>query len=204
MNSSTGLHLLIRRIAHGDKIAQAELYELTCKPFTQYVTGHFGPNFSEEDITEIVHQSILTLILHAKSYRGSNGNSSAWGWAYRIARNQALKWLKSTRREIRFPEAGDENVDAGDTQTQRTILHFNPNLDTGTVEEQVLEKMFREKAIEIIRQLNRRERVILYLHYEKGWTFRQIAEHMKVKPARITQIVQNIQRKCQAAMVESF
>lgn len=198
MNNQTGLHVLLRRIAQGDKTAQSELSNLVWVPLTNKITADFGSSFSEDDITEVVRQSILHIFLHAASYRGDHGDPSAWGWAHKIARNQALKWLKTMRREIHFPDASDD-TDIDEARVNKMILQFNPSLDPGAPEEQVVEKLFRENVREILQQLSGRERLILRLYSEEKWTFKQIAEHLSVSPARITQIMQDIRRKCQSA-----
>lgn len=197
--NNTGLDFLIRKIAHGDLSAQAELYTITSAPFTQHVTRWFGSSLSEEDIEEIVSQSILLMFLNAAGYRGGNGDSSAWGWAYTIARNQALKWLDTRKRELSFSEVSEDDLDteAGITGQMINRLHLNPLQDG--VEDQVIERMLREKVMEIIQQLDSREKLILVLHFEKEWTFKQIAAHLRLTPARITQITQGILRKCEAA-----
>ncbi|MEW5938925.1 MAG: sigma-70 family RNA polymerase sigma factor [Chloroflexota bacterium] len=192
------MHLLIYRIARGDKFAQAELDSLVRSPLAQFVARRFN-SISEEDVIEIVGQTILLMYLHAANYRGKNGDSSAWEWAYQIARNQAIKWLRITRREIHLPDAGDDYLETDESQLHSIIVRFDPNLLPDTVEDQVMERQLRGKAEEIIRQLSQRERLILWLHFEKDWTFKQIAARLNVKPARITQIMQGIQRKCQSA-----
>lgn len=198
MNNQTGLHVLIRRIAQGDTNAQSELGNFVRVPLTNYITADFGSSFSEDDIMEIVQQIIVHLLLHAASYRGEHGDLSAWKWVYKIARSQALKWLKTTKREIHFPDTSYD-TDIADARVHKMITQFNPSLDPGSVEEQLVEKLFRENVQEIIRQLSERERLILHLYSEKKWTFKQIAEHLNVSPARITQIMQDIRRKCQSA-----
>ncbi len=200
MNNPTGLHVLLRRIAQGDTTARSELNDLVWLPLIQYITAHFGSSFSADDIAEIVSQSILIMLLHAASYRGDYGDSSAWRWAQKIVRNQALKWLKTMKREIHFPDSGGD-TDVDEARIQKKILQFNPNLDTGTPEEQVADKLFRENVKKILQHLSGRERLILHLYSEKEWTFKQIAEYLSVSPARITQIMQDIRRKCQSAAI---
>lgn len=198
MNNQTGLHVLIRRIAQGDTNAQSELGKLVRTPLTNKITTDFGSSFSEDDITDVVLQSILHIFLNATNYRGDYGESSAWRWVYKIARNQALKWLKTTRHEIHFPDASDD-TDIADARVHKMITQFNPSLTPDSLEEQLMEKLFQENAQKIIQQLSERERLILYLYSEKKWTFKQIAKHLNVSPARITQIMQDIRRKCQSA-----
>ncbi|MCI0553560.1 MAG: sigma-70 family RNA polymerase sigma factor [Anaerolineae bacterium] len=198
MNDKTGLHVLIRRIAQGDKAAQAEFFDLTCSLLTQFVRKHFGSVLAVDDIDEIVDQSILQMFLQAPNYRGDHGDPSAWDWVYQITRNQALKWLKTMKREVRFPDASDD-ADVNEARLHKMILRYNPNLDSEKLEVQVVEKLLREKVMEIIEQLNPREKLILHLYIEEEWKLKQIATYLNITPARVTQIMQGIQRKCQRA-----
>lgn len=204
--NKTGLNLLIRNIVHGDKSAQVELYTLTYTPLVRYLAHKFGSSLSAEDIDEIARQSLLLMFIHAADYRGGNGNSSAWGWAYTIARNQALKWLEIGKREMPFSDASDDDddpdLDANITGRMIANLRSNPRQDG--VEDQVIEKMLREKIMEMVQQLGKRERLILFLHYQQEWTLRKIAAHLKLTPARITQIHQCILRDIQNAIGPSF
>lgn len=199
MNNETGLHILIRRIALGDKSAQAEFYDLTLSLLTQFVRKHFGAVLPDDDIDEIVDQSILQVFLHAASFRGDHGDSSAWGWVYQITRNQALKWLKTMKREVIFPNTSNDDADIDETRLHKMIVRHNPILDPESMEVQFAENLLRENLRELIEQLNPREKLVLRLYVEEKWTFRQIAAHLNVTPARVTQIMKDIQRKCQSA-----
>lgn len=202
MTKTTGLHDLILRIARGDRSACVEFDERVRGWLVQKLTGEFGSDLDEGDIIEIVSQAILNMFLHAREYLGTNGDASAWTWAYQIARNQALKWIKNKAHEERFPETSD-GLDVDEEKLYRMVQRYNPVQVPAEVEDQVIERLFRQKAEEILRKLSDRERLILYLHFEMEWTFRQIAEYLKVKPPRVTQIMQNIRRICLEEMARS-
>lgn len=194
--NNAGLNSTIRKIADGDPSAQAELHDLVYSPLVQYIARGFHSSFSAEDIEEIACQSILLIFVNASKYRGKEGDSSAWKWAYTIARNQALKWLKIGKREIPFSDTGGyEDPSTTAYLTSQAINDLNPNYLESGVEDQVIERILREKMMELFQLLDEREKKILSLHYAEGWTLKRIASHFKVTPARITQILKGILQK---------
>lgn len=195
--NNAGLNFTICKIADGDSSAQAELHDLVYTPLVQYIARGFRSSFSAEDIEEIALQSILLIFVNASKYRGKAGESSAWKWAYTIARNQALKWLKAGKREISFSDAGgnDNDPDIGVNIASRAINNPHLNRLEDGVEDQVIERMFLERARELFQGLDDRERKILALRFDEGWTLKKIAAHLNLTPARITQILQGILQK---------
>ena len=194
MTNTTSLHNLIYRIAQGDKRACTEFDELTRTKLTQYITGRLGSALMAGDVEEIVSQAILIMFLEAVKYRGKHGDASAWGWAYQIAWNQALKWIKVRKREVFFSQAIDSDVE--EEQLYKTALRYNPNNEPVSIEEEVIDLEFRAKAMEILQKLSPREQLILRLFFEKELTLKEIAKFIKVTPARVTQIMQDIRRTC--------
>lgn len=194
MAESTGLNAIIHMSAPGDKRAQAEFIRLIHDPLTQYLTRKFGSEFSDDDIQEAMQQAILDMILHAKDYRGSNGDASAWEWVYTIARNRAYKWIRTRKREIPWSEESDDDSEIGADRLHREIICYNPNLDTNTVEETIEEKLFLQKAKEIKQQLTPREKLVVEL-IEAGYNQKEIAATIRVRPPRVTQIMQSIRLK---------
>ena len=199
MTSKTGLHDLIFKIARGDKPAYQEFGGMIRMPLTQHLTLRFGSTFDQDDIAEIVSQSILVVFLHSKEYRGANGDKSAWAWIYQIARSQAHKWLKTQKREIPILDGNDGELPSDDDELSRMMIRYNPELDPSTVEDQVEEKLLMEKLIEVLQQLSPREKTILHLYYVKGHSFSDIAREIGVKPPRITQIMQSILQNAKGA-----
>ncbi|RPH74647.1 sigma-70 family RNA polymerase sigma factor [bacterium] len=196
MTSKTGLHYLILKIASGDKSAYEELAMTSRMPLTEYVAGRFGSRFSDEDIEEIVDQSILNIFLHTEEYHGDHGEKSAWGWAYQISCNQALKWIRTTKREIHLSAGDDCGTDLEEDQLSRMMIRCNPGLEAEGIEDQLEEKLLIEKLVEIIQGLSPQERLILRLHFVMDWHWNEIAATIGVKPPRITQIMKRIMHKC--------
>lgn len=203
MTNPTSLHDLIYKIARGDKRACIEFDNQTRTPLTQYIAGHFGSKLMHGDVEEIVSQSILIMLLEAVKYRGGNGDASAWGWAYKIAWNQALKWIKIEKREVPFSQVIDSAVDAEEEQLYKTAHRYNPDNKSVSVEDDLIVREFRAKAMEIVLKLSPREQQILHLYFEQGLTFKEIAKLIKVTPARVTQIMQDIRRTCLTEMAKT-
>ena len=200
MKDESGIHLLILRIGSGDIEAYAELDRHIHPLLSRYIARHFRSQFQKEDIEYIVDQAILTICLHAGEYRGRHGDPSALKWIYRIAGNQALKWLKTLQRTIHFPDSDPSNGSGGEEELMTLVAiqrHLDPN--SMSVEEMVFERIFRDQVLFFISTLSRRERLILFLRFEMQWTFNQIAEFIHVKPARVHQILQSIFMKCRYA-----
>lgn len=205
MTNPTGLHELIFKIARGDKSAYAEFDDQTRTPLIQYITVHFGSSLSDDDVVEIVSQAILNMFLHAQGYRGRNGDPSAWAWTYQIARNQALKWIKTRAHEVHIqkPSGPDLDLDVGEEQLYRMASRYDPDSEPLSVEQEAEYRIFREKAFEILHKLSPREQLILHLYFEKEMTLKEIAEFVHVTPARVTQIMQNIRRTCLREMAKT-
>lgn len=205
MTNPTGLHELIFKIARGDKRACAEFDDQTRTPLIQYITAHFGSSVYEDDVVEIVSQAILNMFLNAQGYRGRNGDPSAWAWTYQIARNQALKWIKTRGHEVhtRKPSGSDLDVDVDEEQLYRMANRYDPDHEPLSVEQEAEYRIFRAKAFEILQKLSPREQLILHLYFEKEMTLKEIADYIRVTPARVTQIMQNIRRTCRSEMAET-
>ncbi len=199
-DAEPGLHALILKAAGGEALAQAELYELTRQPLHRYIVSHFSSQIIEEDVQEIIHYSILQIFLHAKSYRGRNDDSSAWQWAYTIARNQALKWLRVTRRTVYLPDPQGKDSDEGQDEILHSlILRFNPASMEESVEDQALERIVLENLLSCLQHFNQRERLVISWRYQYQLTLEEIAERLHVRRPRVHQIITRIHQKWRKA-----
>lgn len=199
MNNKTGLHDLIFDIARGSRRARDELDPVVRSKLNEYLRGQFGSSFSLEDIEEIASQAILTMLVHAGKYRGEQTEKSAWEWAYTIARNQALKWQKTVIKEVSFPRDGDDTSNLDGYQIYQILLRNH--LDVRIVESQVDERLLVERLIEIVENLDPREKQIVYDHFVKGLSLKRIAANLNISAPRVTQIVKTILQKCHRQLV---
>ena len=200
MNITSGLHVLVLQTASGDAQAQADLAELVHPALTRYVSRRFGSEFDEEDVQEIVSQSILTIYIHARSYRGRFQDPSAWRWAYKIARSQAQKWIKAQNKLVRFPEMdGSQGTDDEFVVNAFLVKHKIELVEDG-VEDQALERILSEQVADFIRHLNLRDQHILYWYYVQQITLDEIAQKIQVTRPRVHQLLQSIHIKCRGAI----
>jgi RNA polymerase sigma factor (sigma-70 family) len=197
VNRPTGLHVLIRRSAAGETQAQAELYELLRQPLHRHILNQFQPTLDEEDAWEITDQTVLQIYLSADHYHGAHDESSAWKWAYQIARNQALKRLKVLNRSVpvwqtRNQELLDEDEDA---LFDAIFPRYSPFSIEEALEEQVFNHLIWEAARACLLELNERERRILVMRYVEERTLDEIGAYYHVNRSRVYQILMAIHLK---------
>lgn len=202
MNAGSGLHILILQSAQGDSGAKAELAEMIRLPLTRYLFEHFSSSLDEEDVHEIINQSILLIYLYANTYRGQHQDASAWGWATKIARSQALKWIKVQKRIDRFPDSDDDDNPDNDGEGQLDALFFRAQAAfvTESVEDQALEQVLLDQVIKFIHTLSMRERLIIYWHYALEMTQDEIAQRIHVTKSRVNQILKTFQTRCRGVV----
>lgn len=197
MNQPAELLPLIRKSATGDAQAKADIYELTRQPLFRHIINRFGTILNEEDAREITHQAIMLIYIHAPSFAGEHGESSAWKWAYRIARNQALKRIKVLLRYIPVWQAARKDLQEADEDTQLDDLFFqiSPPAHDESLEEQVLNHLIWESAKRCLESLDEREKQILFMRYVDHCTLDEIAGRFKIKRPRVHQILTAIHVK---------
>lgn len=197
VNQPTGLHILIRKCAGGDQQAQTDLYLLVSQPLFQYVLNRFGNSLNEEDAWEISQQTILQMYSNADRFAGAHDDASAWRWAYNIARNQALKWIKSYRRmvpiwEIRRENPEQEKFEDEDALFEVIILQIDPPSPEDELEVQVMNLLVWQAVRECLPKLTTREREILDLRFVKDCTLEEIAQIFHVQKPRVHQLLAGI------------
>ena len=197
MKQPTGLLTLIRNSAAGDAQSKADLYELTKQPLYRHIINQFGTILREEDAWEVTDQAIMIIYIHASNFEGEHGESSAWKWAYTIARTQALKRIKVLRRYIPVWQAAPKNLQDADESTQLDALFQQMSsfsIDE-SLEEQALNHLILESAKECLQELNEREKQILFMRYADNCTLDEIAERYQIKRPRVHQILTAIHAK---------
>jgi RNA polymerase sigma factor (sigma-70 family) len=197
VNRPTGLHILIRNSAGGDQQAQTDLYIRVSQPLFQYVLNRFGNSLNEEDAWEIIQQTVLQMYINASHFAGVHDEASAWRWAYNIARNQALKWIRSYRRmvpiwETRQENPEQENFEDEDALFEAIILKNNPASPEDELEIQVINLLIWQAVRECLSELTPRERKILELRFVRDCTLEEIAQIYNVQKPRVHQLLANI------------
>lgn len=197
--STFGLHLLIRKSAKGDAQAQEELFTELYQPLFDHILSRFGNALCEQDVEEIVQQTILQIYIHAETFQGAHDASSAWQWAYQIARNQAHKWVRIYQRSMSVWEKvlADSEYESRDESElfDAILLVYEPRSLDDSIEEQVCNLLVLQAARAYLAQLSPREQEILRLRHDEQYTMERIAEVYGVKRARIHQILTAIHLK---------
>jgi RNA polymerase sigma-70 factor (ECF subfamily) len=200
VNNPTGLHVLIHKSADGDKQAQIELYSMVSQPLLQYILNRFTPTINEEDAEEITQQAVIQIYAYASQFEGEHNDASAWRWAYQIARNQALKWIRTLKKTISIWETAETGLDDDEyVLFDAKILLYSPISPEDALEDQVMNKLIWEAARESLSELPEREREMLIMRYVKDLTLEEIAHHYHIKRPRVHQILASIHHKLRKA-----
>lgn len=204
MKKSPGLHILIIGVAGNNELSKQQLYTIIEQPLIRHITKHFGAKISNEDILEIFSQVYLLILVKACTYRGEHGEASAWGWAYRIARNQANKWLKAQKRFVQVTDDSDDSDDFTDDENlTRLAFRTDPDWIGQTVylvEDQALERILMSQMEECFTLLSQREKKVLRMYFSEDMPMEAIAQHFGVTRTRIHQILHGVYKKCRSNM----
>jgi len=199
VNKPTGLHILIRNSAGGDHHAQTELYERVSQPLVKHVLNRYGNSLQEEDAWEIMHQTVLQMYINASHFAGIYNEVSAWSWAYSIARNQALKWIRISRRTEPILDIRRENLEREQFDDEEALFEIviSENNRTGSkdaLEIDVIEKLIWKAVYLCILQLEPKDRELLDLRYARGYTLEEIAQIHHITKPRVHQRLDRIIR----------
>jgi RNA polymerase sigma factor (sigma-70 family) len=193
-NETTGLHILIRKCAGGDQQAQTDLYLCVSQRLIQYVLNRYGNRLIEEDAWDIMQHTVLQMYIHAGHFEGVHDKASAWNWAYSIARNQALKRIKSYSRMVPILETVQENPDQEKLEDEDALFkdsnlkNNSPCLDH-ELELQVINRLAWQAACECYKELSPREREILDLRFVNDSTLEEIAQIYHIQKPRVHQLL---------------
>lgn len=185
VTTQTSLHALIRAVAAGDQDAFTELYNQYFPRLVRYVLNRVS-SLDEAEAESIVQDVMFCVYRKAGTYNG-NSDAQATSWLYRITHNRTIDITRAMRR---FQEV---ELDADDRPMSELPDPDNENDDDTRRAEEVDEEI-RQYLNLFIQSLTPREREVLALKV-KGLRSNEIAEIVGVSAPRITQLMQNIQRK---------
>lgn len=196
MEHGHGLHNLLMKVAAGDLQSKEDIFYIIHNPLLLYIAGKFGHQLSQEDIADIADHVCLIVLVSTQQYRGENGDLSAWEWAYRIAYNRAVKWVKSGKRTIPFPEPPDDTGPEydHDEYLHQLLIRYTPQALPVSVEDEVIKRMMITEIMAAISRFSLRERLIIAWRYDDGLTLEEIACRLKIKRPRVHQILAKIHR----------
>lgn len=166
MSNSSKLANLIKRIGVGDRDAVEQFAKLWMPHLVEYILSRYGSALSEDDVEEIVQQTLLLVFLHANKFR-SDSDISARKWIYTIASNQALKWIATLKK-------------MNDISVHEELLPAE--FDWQAVEDNISMAQLK---------LDNQESKILHLISE-GDSIKEIATKTGITPPRVVQIISQI------------
>lgn len=167
---TTDAQLIKRFIEEDDQMAFSELFERYRTPMKFYIMRYTKDEASAEDILQ---DSYIKIYEKLNSVYEEQGEFS--GWAYTIARNTAIDYLRTRKRFV--------DVESGIIEDDRsTLTYFDllPSNQISADEKMELKEEVKE-VMDAIKELpeNQRDIVMMRIHY--GLKFKDIAEELDVK-----------------------
>jgi len=155
---------LITDYLKGDEESFEILVRRYLKPIYGFVYRYTGNPHDAEDITQTVFVKVW------RNLRKFKRRKNFKTWIFRIARNASIDWLKK-KRHIAF--SAFETEDGGNVLTE-TLVDPSPLPDELAERENISEML--SGAME---KLSFNYCLVLILHYQHSYTFREIAEILK-------------------------
>jgi len=172
--NETGLHVHDIKLAQMISEGNADAVNTFCERYADNVYRYIGSlarDLNTEDIEEIVQITMASATASIKSYKGK---SSLQTWVFSMARYKLYDLLRQKhsrdRREVTF---------------SRMPEHWDPEHD-GRVEEEILDKEFKEQVRQAVNRLPPQEAEVISLRYMVGMGTDEIAQIIG-KSERVTQ-----------------
>jgi len=163
---------LVRRTQQGDPSA----FDVLVDRYKERVYATvYNMTSNHADANDLVQEAFIKAY---KSIGGFKGQSSFYTWAYRIAVNRTINFLK--RRKNRFLYSLDD-VDSSiqsDPDFVELMSHTTPQREVGLNE-------LQEKLNEAIQKLSAPHRAVVTMHDIQGMTHADIAKIMKCSEGTI-------------------
>jgi RNA polymerase sigma-70 factor, ECF subfamily len=152
--TTTSAERLLARVARGDRVAFAELYD-------RYASAVYGACLrvlrEPQAAEDAAQEAFAAVWRHADAFDAARGAAGAW--IGRVARNAALD--ASRRRALRVTAPEVDPVDDGRTPEELAVA---------------ADEAFRLRLA--LESLPERERTVLHLAYTDGFTQSEIAERL--------------------------
>ncbi len=163
--SSTDLDALLRRVAHGDADAFAQLYDATRSRVYGMVCRVLRDRGYSEETTQDVYLQVWRT---AESYDPASGSALAWllTLAHRRAVDRVRSEQAATQRDSRY---GSANVER----------------DTDSVTDAVLSGEDRRRVTACLDGLTDIQRECIELAYYQGMTYVQVSERLSANLATV-------------------
>lgn len=153
----------VERIRSGDKEALHDIYKAYSGFIYHLILQVVGTRENAEDVTS---EFFIRLWKIAERYKPGNGHRT---WLATIARNMAIDYVRTHKRELPFD--------------QSEVLFEDQADDSISVENQVVADMSVKQALETLKPA---EREIVHLKIYGDMTFAQIAKMLEVPIGTVT------------------
>lgn len=146
-------------MAKGDENARQKLIEHNLRLVSHIARKYTVPGFSSDDLVSV---GSLGLIKAVNTYKPEAGSPLS-AYAARCIENEILMLLRASRKR-----RGDVSLsDPVGTDKEGNDISFQDILgtDPGQVEDEVVRRIFLEKARKMVGELPRKERVVIEMRY---------------------------------------
>lgn len=194
MRYKSDLHDLLHRVGNGDSLALEELDTEIRQPLKKFLYKKFSNNLSEDDIEDTIQYTLIQIWHTAPDYQGLNGNASAQKMIFTIARNRAIRILKSYKHRLISLNDYDDSENGSGRSSLVAYLR-NPTGSKNGTEEQALKKIIWQEVNSLIKSLPEHEKTIFRLRMEQGLTMDEIGAIVERSKPRVKQILDSILSK---------
>lgn len=150
-----------------------DLYENYSQRLYGYIMWLTKNKQAAEDVTQ------ATFIKIWKQDSVPSGENELESWLYTVARNATIDFFRKCARFTNFR------------------LKYSHEMNT--IEEEG-EEPFSQNVWEVLDQCNEKEKSILYLHFKKGHTFKEVAHIMDMKESAVRvssmRALEKLRKKC--------
>ena len=199
MMEAPTLHDLILQIAKGDEASFRTLYDQMYPLILNYLRGKYGRSLGEKDFEDICQHTFIQVWFHAKKYRGKHTDASARQWMFTIAKNEALKLLRTMRHLQSSLDTVFSDSDFSDNDFSNLKHTLFPSL-LPSPEDEAIQSVLIEKIIILCKRFPKREQDIFKMRFLHRYTFAQIGKKNGLTAPRVKQIVDQILKKIYYAL----
>lgn len=152
---------LIKKIFRGDEQSLEFLIKRYLKPVYNFIYQYVGNVADTEDIAQ---ETFVRVWRHLKKFDLDKNFKT---WLFSIAKNAAIDWLRKKRP---IPLSAWESEDEDRAAAEIFV-------DPAPLPDEIFDRQHLTQSIQAaLAQLSADYRAVVFLHYQEGLTFREIAE----------------------------
>jgi RNA polymerase sigma-70 factor, ECF subfamily len=162
---------LVEQLKQGQTQAFSVLVNTYQKPLLKVA---YGITLDPEESQEIVQDVFTTVFRHIHSFRQDAG---LYTWLRKITVNHCLNWKRKWKRRFRW------HHDPITVENDSTLSKENTQVDTP--ETLVRKKQFRDRLMEVIKDLPEKTRVVFVLYALEGLSYEEIADFLHIRKGTV-------------------